>query len=151
MKNCRKLISSFIAIAMVICMLALPASASDIRPFASDYIADYGLSIDTSSGGVITVIADVSATGTLAYVGFSTLSIQVYENGIWKNVATYSGFSSRSQVMGQNTSSFANELTYSGQTGKLYRAKGTVYCGQDSSYNNCDTRKDVTSLTITAE
>lgn len=151
MKKSRKFMSYFIAVAMMVCMFFVPANASSDGCRASDYIADYSLIIDTSAGGTIIVTPDVTATGTLAYVGFSTLSIQVFENGMWKNVATYNGFLSSSQVMDQNTSWFVNELTYEGQTGKLYRAKGTVYCGKDSSFIDCDIRKDVTSSTITAE
>lgn len=150
MKRCTKGIACLAAIVMLVGVLASPVAAI-AQPRASDYISDYYFDISASSGGNITVTVDVTATGVFAYVGFSSVSIQVYENSKWTNVATYSGLVGTSQIMGRNTASFANELTYKGTIGKMYRAIGAVYCGKDSSYINCDTRTGLDTGSVTAK
>lgn len=151
MKGRIKCVSSLFLTMILAFSFIYPANAIIVQPMASDYISNYSLTISSKSSNKIIVTIDVEATGTFAYVGLSALSIQVYENGSWKNVAIYNGFASGSSIMGRNTSAFAKEVTYTGQAGKTYRAVGDVYCGKDSSYINCDTRTGVTTSSVVAK
>ena len=119
MNRNRKYLPALAAAAMMMIMLTVTAFAGYV-PFASDNIRSANVTL-TSSGASLTATVTVSGKGICERIGVSSFSIQEKRDGAWVTV--------KSAVPGYNSSdaSYTNSLTYTGLSGREYRARASCY------------------------
>lgn len=122
------------------------AFAATYFPNASHYLDYYSATADTGKSGNVIVNFDVNATRVMDSVGASYIVVQEYSNGTWKGVGSYFGSTSNG-MLASNTNSTVGSITYTGTSGKQYRALVTVYAGKSAGSDS----RTVTTNTVTAK
>lgn len=126
----KKTISFVVALVMLcsVCFAAVPR--------ASEYISSgNAASTATAVKGEIEITYDVTGRGRMTKIGASKIIVQEKNGGSWETVKTFWGSVSNG-MLDENTTSHAGSVTYTGTSGKQYRAIVTVYAensgGSDS-------------------
>lgn len=125
MKRLSRLICMLLAAAL---LLAVPAAATENpEPRASNYFMSSDVYLYQTSGNQFQAWFEVSALGIMDKVGASEIKIQESsddENWTTVKTCTMSGYSN---LICENTGAHASYVSYTGTTGKYYRAKITLY------------------------
>lgn len=110
------------------CLFSISAFASDeqIQPRASVYFDSYSATVIPEGGGNITVEITVEAKKSMTELGFTKVIIQEKNGSSWADVKTFT-HSEFPFLITKNGIVHAATLSYEGISGKIYRAKITVY------------------------
>lgn len=122
-----------------ICSFALAEENNSTR--ASNYFANYGISVTPIGNGKLSFTMSCSAVGTASQLGVSSYSVQKYTDSGWVTVAT--GGSDYKY----NVSSYALSKTFNGVVGEKYRVKCTFLCTKSDGTGET---KSSTSPSVTA-
>lgn len=130
MKKCFSAL--FIATALLIscCQFAI---ASDIQPYASEYLSAYTVALAPGdNSGEVRLAFSVLATGKMTQLGIS--KVEIYKSNGSYVTTIYSN--SANKMLGYSTEHHNGNYVYSGVSGTSYYAKVTVYAkdstGSDS-------------------
>lgn len=124
-----KHISRIIGILMVAVMLmTMPAAAAEnAEPRASSFFMSSDVYLYQTSSTKFEAWFEVTALGIMDKVGASEIKIQESsDDENWTTVKTCT-MDSYSSMICENTGSHASYVSYTGTTGKYYRAKITLY------------------------
>lgn len=119
------------------------AASNSVR--ASYYLDYYFVDVDNGTGSKVEIWFEVDATRVMDLVGLSYLIVQENDNGTWKTVATCFGSTSNG-LLAADTDSHVSSISYTGTSGKEYRAIATVYAENSSGSDY----RTVTTSSITA-
>ncbi len=144
MKKNLRLFSAFLILFALCISIPGTASASSNSVAASDYLTYYYAWTGTASNGTVYFYYNVDATGWMDLVGASCIVVQQKISGTWSNAATYIG-TVNNGMLREDATSHTGSLTYSGISGREYRAIVTFYAGDGSGY---DTRNYTTVSVI---
>ena len=136
MKRFSRLICILLAIVMV---LAVPATAvEDNAQRASAFFGSSSVYLYKTSGTQFQAWFEVSALGGMQKLGASVIRIQESsDDENWTTVATYR-MEYYSNLICENTGAHASYVTYTGTTGKYYRAWITLYAKNSSGFGEWD-------------
>ena len=125
MKRWFRCVGFILAISM---LSAVPAfAAENVTPRASDYIMSTCVYLDQTSSTQFDVWYEVIALGLMDELGAYKIRIQESTNGSdWTTVYTYTAEDEPSMV-DVNTIGHAGHVTYTGVSGRYYRAKITLF------------------------
>lgn len=125
MKRFSRLICMMLAAVM---LLAIPAAASEnAEPRASSFFGSTDVYLYKTSSTQFQAWFEVSALYTMDKVGASEIKIQESsDDENWTTVKTFS-MAYYSNMIDENSGAHASYVTYTGTTGKYYRAKITLY------------------------
>lgn len=125
MKRVSRLICMLLAAAM---LLAMPAAAAEnAEPRASSFFGSSDVYLYQTSSTKFEAWFEVTALGIMDKLGASEIKIQEStDNENWTTVKTCT-MSGYSNMICNNTGSHASYVTYTGTTGRYYRAKITLY------------------------
>ena len=86
-----KRFTQFICLILVFSvLLAVPAAASQITPYASNYFGSHSCYLYRVSGATFEVWFEVTAVRTMSEIGASTITVQRSSDQVnWTNVQTY--------------------------------------------------------------
>lgn len=115
---------------------AAPAENTEIVPLrASDYFSIYSTSATSSAKGEVVVDFIIYAKSTMNTIGATKIVIQEKNGTAWEESTTKVG-TVYNGLLGSNTDEFSGSYTYSGVSGRTYRAIVTIYAkdafGSDS-------------------
>lgn len=137
----KKVLSFVLAIALAIslCVCAVEATPlmdESIAPMrASDYFSSYSVAATSGSEGDVAISISIRPKRTMDSIGATKIVIQEKNGNRWKEVYTKTG-SNYNGLLDSDSSSFRGSYTYSGTSGKTYRAIVTLYAkdafGSDS-------------------
>lgn len=115
------------AMAIVMC-LAIPASAEEITPYASNYFGSYKAYLSGETSTSFEVWFSVTALRRMDKIGVEYIDIERSSDGSnWTVVKTYDS-DDYPNLMATNTSSHAGHVTYTNkQSGYQYRAYVKFY------------------------
>lgn len=132
MKRISPLICMFLAVAL---LLAVPAAAAETaEPRASSFFMSTDVYLYRTSNTQFQAWFEVSALGIMDKVGASEIKIQESsDDENWTTVKTCS-MSSYSNLIDENSGFHASYVTYTGTTGKYYRAKITLYAENSTGF-----------------
>lgn len=115
---------------LLVCTLALsvPAMATEVSPWASNYFIMHSCFIEEISSTTFEVWFEVSALREMDELGASEIKIQRSTDASnWSTVKTYS-MDDYSNLICEDTGTHSGYVTYSSATsGYYYRAKVTFY------------------------
>ena len=125
MKRFSRLICMFLAAAL---LLAVPAAATETpEPRASIFFASSDVYLYQTSSTQFQAWFEVSALYPMDKLGASEIKIQESsDDENWTTVKTCT-MSSYSNLIDENSGFHASYVSYTGTTGKYYRAKITLY------------------------
>lgn len=125
MKRFSRLICMMLAAVM---LLAIPAAAAEnAEPRASSFFGSTDVYLYKTSSTQFQAWFEVSALYTMDKVGASEVKIQESSDGEnWTTVKTCT-MANYSNLICENTGFHASYISYTGITGKYYRAKITLY------------------------
>ena len=125
MKRFSRLICMMLAAVM---LLAIPAAAAEnAEPRASSFFGSTDVDLYKTSSTQLQAWFEVSALYTMDKVGASEVKIQESSDGEnWTTVKTCT-MANYSNLICENTGFHASYISYTGITGKYYRAKITLY------------------------
>lgn len=120
-----KMVSFVLACVMLV---ALPASAAEISPYASNYFMAHGANLEEVSSSSFEVWFTVTAVGTMTKLGVNYIDIERSSDGVnWSVVKTYTK-ESYSNLVASNTYYHSGHVTYTNkQSGYQYRAYVDFY------------------------
>lgn len=108
-------------------MLAVPAAAAEITPYASRYFGSHSCYLYRVSGATFQVWFDVTGVRTMNEIGASTIKVQRSTDQVnWTTVQTYTK-AANSQMICANTVAHASCVTHYGTSGYYYRALVEFY------------------------
>ena len=125
------------AISLCVCTVeAFPLVDESIAPMrASDYFSYYSAAATGEAKGDVAISISIRATKTMDSIGATKIVIQEKDGNRWQEVYTKTG-TIYNGLLDSDESSFRNSYTYSGTSGKTYRAIVTLYAkdafGSDS-------------------
>ena len=128
-----------IAFAISLCVCAVEAAPlmdeSTVPMRASDYFSSYSTSATGGAEGDVAISVSIRATKTMDLIGATKIVIQEKDGTRWQEVYTKTG-TIYNGLLDSEARSFRNSYTYSGTSGKTYRAIVTLYAkdafGSDS-------------------
>ena len=125
MKRVSRMLSLLLAVVMV---LAIPAAATENENArASSFFGSSDVYLYQTSSTKFQAWFEVSALGIMDKVGASEIKIQESSDGEnWTTVKTCT-MANYSNLICENTGAHASYVSYTGTTGKYYRAKITLY------------------------
>jgi hypothetical protein len=146
--NMKKINRIFCAV-FVLLALCANASAAEYEPSdisitpyrASDYLDYYYAWTDTGTNGEVIFYFDVDATGKMDLVGVTGAVIQYKSGSTWLHAATIIG-TTNNGLLREDAYGNTGYISYTGITGRQYRAVLTFYAGDTTGY---DTRNYTTS------
>lgn len=108
--------------------MAVPASATEITPYASNYFMGFGANLEEASSSSFEVWFSVSAVSTMTKLGVNYIDIERSSDGVnWSVVKTYTK-EAYSSLVASNTGYHSGHVTYSNmQSGYQYRAYVDFY------------------------
>jgi len=113
-------------------MLPTAAMASEYKPMSSAYLSSYNAYINQEGNGKISINYYVYSTKTMTDVGATTILLQESADGkVWTAVASYSS-SVYPHMLAHNTAMCNTDVSYSGVSGRYYKAAVTVYAGNST-------------------
>lgn len=124
-----KRISRIICILMAtVMLLTVPAAAAEnVEPRASSFFMSSDVYLYQTSSTKFEAWFEVTALGIMDKVGASEIKIQESsDDENWTTVKTCT-MDSYSNLIDENSGAHASYVTYTGTTGKYYRAKITLY------------------------
>lgn len=132
MKRLSKLICMLLAATM---LLAVPAAAAEnAEPRASSFFGSSDVYLYQTSSTKFQAWFEVSALYTMDKVGASEIKIQESSDGEnWTTVKTCTK-ANYSNLICENTGAHASYVSYTGTTGRYYRAKITLYAENSSGF-----------------
>ena len=148
----KKVLSFVLAIALAIslCVCAVEATPlmdESIAPMrASDYFSSYSVSATGGVEGDVAITISIRAKKTMDSIGATKIVIQEKDGNRWQEVYTKTG-SNYNGLLDSDSSSFRGSYTYSGTSGKTYRAIVTLYA-EDAFGNDS---KTVTTNSVVAK
>lgn len=102
---------------------------------ASDYFSFYSARASTGKKCEVIISFDVVTIGYMDLVGSTYIAVQEKNGSSWTDVASYFGSISNGRLVA-NRSAHAGSVTFTGTSGKQYRARVTIYAadsrGSDS-------------------
>lgn len=130
MKRFVKLICLVLAFIMV---MAVPAGAQEITPYASNYFMSYNAYFDAITSTSFEVWFSVTALRQMEKLGVSYIDIERSSDGSnWRVVKTYN-YSSYPEMMGYTTIVHGGHITYSDrESGYQYRVYLNLYAKEGS-------------------
>lgn len=130
MKKSIRFLSLFLA---VVLLLAIPVSAAEISPYASNYFMGYGAYLEEATSSSFEVWFTVTAVGTLEKLGVNYIDIERSSDGVnWSVVKTYTK-ESYSNLVASNAYYHSGHVTYTNkQSGYQYRAYVDFYAKNGS-------------------
>lgn len=130
MKNAIKAISCILVIALI---LAVPVSATEISPYASNYFMGNGAYLREESSTSFRVWFNVTAVGTMTKLGVNYIDIERSSDGVnWSVVKTYTK-EDYSNLVASNTHYHSGSVLYSNmQSSYQYRAYVDFYAKNSS-------------------
>ena len=125
MKKSIRFLSLFLA---VVLLLAIPVSAAEISPYASNYFMGYGAYLEEATSSSFEVWFTVTAVGTLEKLGVNYIDIERSSDGVnWSVVKTYTK-EDYSNLVTSNAFYHSGHITYSNrESGYQYRAYVNFY------------------------
>lgn len=120
------------------CFFAVPAFAAEteeITPYASEYFSSYNATITSSANGKVNINVYVNGKKIMTQIGATKVVLKEYDGSSWTSVKTFN-YSSYPDLMGYNQKSLVGSVSYSGTSGKKYKAIVT-FIAKDS--NGSDT------------
>lgn len=148
----KKVLSFVLAIALAIslCVCAVEATPlmdESIAPMrASDYFSSYSVSATGGVEGDVAISISIRPKRTMDSIGATKIVIQEKDGNRWQEVYTKTG-SNYNGLLDSDSSSFRGSYTYSGTSGKTYRAIVTLYA-EDAFGNDS---KTVTTNSVVAK
>ena len=132
MKRFSRLICMMLAAAM---LLAIPAAAAEnAEPRASSFFMSTDVYLYQTSSTQFQAWFEVSALYPMDKVGASEIKIQESsDDENWTTVKTFS-MAYYSNMIDENSGAHASYVTYTGTTGKYYRAKITLYAENSTGF-----------------
>ena len=132
MKRFSRLICMMLAVVM---LLAVPAAAAEnAEPRASSFFGSTDVYLYKTSSTQFQAWFEVSALYPMDKVGASEIKIQESsDDENWTTVKTYT-MDSYSNLICENSGAHASYVTYTGTTGKYYRAKITLYAENSTGF-----------------
>lgn len=128
-------LKQFSAMTLVIVMcMGMMSMVSHAALKASYYIDSVYCTVGAASGGKITVMVSVEATGTMSEVGAKQIKIQESTDGgkTYSTVKTYS-YADYPEMMWYDENHYLDTpITYQGTAGYRYQAIATCYAGDSS-------------------
>ena len=117
----------------LVTVMALPASAQEISPYASNYFGSHSTYLWETSDTSFQVWFNVTAVGTMTKLGVNYIDIERSSDGVnWNVVKTYSK-ENYSNLIASNTYHHSSYVTYSNrQSGYQYRAYVDFYAKNSS-------------------
>lgn len=121
------------AISLCVCSVeAFPLMDESIAPMrASDYFSYYSAAATGGTEGDVAISIGIRATKTMSSIGATKIVIQEKDGNRWKEAYTKTG-TIYNGLLNSDASSYWGSYTYSGTSGKTYRAIVTL-CAKDSS------------------
>lgn len=125
MKSFFKCVSLMLVVVMLV---AIPVSAAEISPYASNYFMAHSTYLWETSGTSFQVWFNVTAVGTMSKLGVNYIDIERSSDGTnWSVVKTYTQ-DDYSNLVASNTHSHSSYVSYSNrQSGYQYRAYVDFY------------------------
>ena len=123
-----------VTLVLAVCMiLAVPASAEEIIPYASNYFSAHSTYLTEVSNTSFKVTFSITAVGTMSELGVDHINIERSSDGvIWSVVRTYDKDDYGSFVA-SNAFYHSGSVTYSNkQSGYQYRAYVDYYAKKGS-------------------
>ena len=132
MKRFSRLICMMLTAVM---LLAIPATATEnAEPRASSFFGSTDVYLYKTSSTQFQAWFEVSALGIMDKVGASEVKIQESsDDENWTTVKTFS-MAHYSNMIDENSGAHASYVTYTGTTGKYYRAKITLYAENSTGF-----------------
>lgn len=129
MKRAKRMVSIFMGLVLAVTLTSNLAGATEITPYASEYLSLYTASMATgSSTGAVKINYTVYATRVSDLVGAS--SIAIYKaNGSY--VTTITGTVENGMLL-ENSRTQMSSYTYYGESGTSYYAIVTAYAARGS-------------------
>lgn len=122
MKRFLRYISILLAAVM---LLTVPAMAAEAR--ASSYIMSTCVYLKQTTGTQFRIWHEVIALGIMDELGASQIKVQESTDGTnWTTVKTYS-YTDYSSMVTENAPGYTNYVTYTGTTGRYYRARVVLF------------------------
>lgn len=127
----------FVAMLMVM-VLAVPMGASaavpeTAQPYASTYLDNYSAYVYLPGGGTVRVYFDVEGTGYMDEIGALTIELWESTNGSsWSWVKSFT-HDSTSGMLSYNDDFHSSYVSYSGVSGRYYKAYVCVWAGKNGS------------------
>ncbi len=137
MKNNKRSIGIKILALLLACVLTVPAYVSaalpeTAEPQASNYILDCTATVSNTSG-TVRVTFKVWGYSTMDEIGVSNIELfESTDNENWTLVKSYD-YWDYSTMMGYNQSIFEGYVTYSGVSGRYYKAYMWFYAGKNGT------------------
>lgn len=116
------------AISLCVCAVeAAPIMDESIAPMrASDYFSYYSADATGGTEGDVAISINIGATRAMNSIGATKIVIQEKAGNRWQEAYTKIG-TIYNGLLDSDTSSFCGSYTYSGTSGKTYRAIVTLY------------------------
>ena len=113
--------------------MAVPTSAQEISPYASNYFLGHGAYLENATSSSFEVWFSVTAVGTMSKLGVSSIEIERSSDGInWSVVKTYTK-EAYTNLVASNTYYHSGHVTFSNrETGYQYRAYVEFYAKNSS-------------------
>jgi hypothetical protein len=148
----KKVLSFVLAIALAIslCVCAVEATPlmdESIAPMrASDYFSSYSVSATGGVEGDVAITISIRAKKTMDSIGATKIVIQEKDGSRWQEAYTKTG-TIYNGLLDSDARGFRGSYTYSGTSGKTYRAIVTLYA-EDAFGNDS---KTVTTNSVVAK
>jgi len=142
-KKMRTSISLILVLAVLFSFGAPLASATELQivPFASSYLDSYSAYVYSAGSKNVQVWFTVTGCTTVGQLGALTVILQESTNGTtWQTVKTFS-YVDYPGILAYNTGLHSGSVSYSGISGRYYKAYVTVWGGTG---NNGDSRQIAT-------
>ena len=136
MKRFSQIICIVLVLATVLGTTAFAAGPTE--PRGSNYFWSSSVYFWHVSGSQYQIWFDVTAKSVMQKLGASQIAVERSTDLVnWEPAGTYY-MSSNSQMVGSNTGSYANYITYYPTSGYAYRAIVTLYAKNSSGYGEMD-------------
>lgn len=138
MKKQTRCVSMRVLALLLACALVMPGYASaalpeTVEPMGSDYFSYYSAYIGDDGNDAIKIHFTVNGTAIMDMVGVSNIELfESTDNENWTLVKTFDYWDYPS-MMGYNKGSHTNNVTYSGVSGRYYKAYMWLYSGKNGS------------------
>ena len=136
MKRVSRIVSMLLAVVMV---LAVPAAAMENENSrASNFFGSSDVYLYQTSSTKFQAWFEVTALDGMDKLGASEIKIQESSDNVnWTTVKTCTS-ANYSNLIRENTGVHASYVSYTGTTGKYYRAKITLYAENSSGFGEWD-------------
>ena len=128
-----RMIAFLMVMALMVPMGASAAMPETAHPYASSYLSSYNAYVYLPGNGNVQVYFNVQGTGTMDELG--ALFIELYEStdgSDWDCVKTFNHYST-SGMMSYNDNFHSNYVSYSGVSGRYYKAYVCVWAGDNGN------------------